>query len=172
MLFLYSVQVCTKNVSVKIVKEQFVVNFTNLCPEFGDTVNVIIEADIPGYSNTFNRQFALDVNRSGSGTLNCNNAQWGMNCKESIRKIKKNFNADITFRGANQQADNYFDIKVDVDTKTADLNLGLIVGCSVGGAVIIVIAVFGFVMYKKRHTYTKQVYDGQKMTLQNAPEIM
>ncbi|CAL6003015.1 Hypothetical_protein [Hexamita inflata] len=172
MLFLYSVQVCTKNVSVKIVKEQFMVSFNNLCPEFGNTVNVIIEADIPGYSNTFSKKITLDAKRSGSGTLNCNNAQWGMNCKESIRKIKKNFDADISFRGANQLADNYYDIVIDVDTKTADLNMGLIIGCSVGGVVIIVVAVVGFIIYKKKHAYTKQVYDGQKMTLQNAPETM
>ncbi|CAL6003041.1 Hypothetical_protein [Hexamita inflata] len=169
--FLYSVQVCTKNVSVKIINEQFVLSFDNLCPQFGASVSVRIEANFPNGRNTFNKKIYLNENRSGSGTINCSNAQWGMSCEETIRGLKQNFEADVSFRGANQQVDNYYDIIVDVDTKSG-LNLGLIIGCSVGAVIIAVAVVVGFVVYKKKHSYTKQVNDGQRMTIQNAPETM
>ncbi|CAL6038748.1 Hypothetical_protein [Hexamita inflata] len=95
--FLYSVQVCTKNVSVKIINEQFVLSFDNLCPQFGASVSVRIEANFPNGRNTFNKKIFLNENRSGSGTINCSNAQWGMSCEETIRGLKQNFEADFSF---------------------------------------------------------------------------
>ncbi|CAL5995742.1 Hypothetical_protein [Hexamita inflata] len=174
LFYLYSVQVCAKNVSVTVVKLQFAIHFNinNLCTKWnGTTVNVTLETDFLSKGNiTFNKQFELrSFDRGATGTINCSNTQYENSCLQSMRELNQNLHADITFRDKNNNTEKFYDVEVEVDTNTKGVNVGLVVGCSVGGVVIAGAIIHGFILYKKKHDDIKQVQDGEKTHLQKTP---
>ncbi|CAL5994118.1 Hypothetical_protein [Hexamita inflata] len=176
LFYLYSVQVCAKNVSVTVVKQQFAIHFNinNQCSKWnGTTINVTMEAEFPGKGNiTFNKQFELrSADRGTIGTMNCSDT-YENSCIQSMRELNQNLHVDITFHDKNNNTEKFYDVEVDVDTKTKGVNVGLVVGCSVGGVVVIAGAIIGLILYKKKHDNIQQVYDGEKTTLKYSPTNM
>ncbi|CAL6077310.1 Hypothetical_protein [Hexamita inflata] len=161
MFVLLSLQVCTSHLLVKLQNLQFVMNFTNNCDSFGQTINVNLETDLNG-KYSFNKKITLDSNRSGQLVLECKDTNWADNCLEAVRQLKENIKADVKFTGANDVYEKYYKVIVDVDTKKV-VNVGLIAGCTVGAAVVIGIIAILYVCKKKQVKKNREAQDSELM---------
>ncbi|CAL6003035.1 Hypothetical_protein [Hexamita inflata] len=129
-----------------MIKQQFIINFSNSCEHYGNSLEIIVE----GSQGTFHKFVNLDYNRNGSCTLDCEDANHNSNCIDQLKALRKNIKMDLTFRGTTDQ-EKYYNVFVEVDTNNDGDTLGLIIGCSILGAAIIISIVIGFVVIKKKH---------------------
>ncbi|CAL5995307.1 Hypothetical_protein [Hexamita inflata] len=145
MLFLCSIQVDEFNISnIRVEKMQLKFDFSTTAFS-GSALQVSINAKLPESQLIFVQKVVVDTSTKTSVSMNCDDQILLAQCAEQLSSLKKNILVGITFDQS------YFvytihKLKASVDTYSNNTQVAIIIGCSVGGvvlvALIIVLAVF------------------------------
>ncbi|CAL6003043.1 Hypothetical_protein [Hexamita inflata] len=136
MLFLCSIQVDEFNISnIRVEKHQLKFDFsTTAFP--GAELYVSINAQLPDSQLIFVQKVVVNTSTKTSVSMSCDDQILLAPCSEQLSSLKKNILVGITFDQS------YFvytvhKLKASVDTYSNSSQVAIIVGCTVGGVVLI-----------------------------------
>ncbi|CAL6038764.1 Hypothetical_protein [Hexamita inflata] len=151
MLFLCSIQVDQFNISnIRVEKLQLKFDFsTTAFP--GAELYVSINAQLPDSQLIFVQKVVVDTSNKTSVSMSCDDQILLAQCSEQLSSLKKNILVAITF-DQSYYRHTVYKLKASVDTYSNSTQVAIIVGCSVGGVVLIVLLVVlvGFMKRKNR----------------------
>ncbi|CAL6002999.1 Hypothetical_protein [Hexamita inflata] len=136
MLFLCSIQVDQFNISnIRVEKLQLKFDFsTTAFP--GAELYVSINAQLPDSQLIFVQKVVVDTSTKTSISMSCDDQILLAQCSEQLSSLKKNILVAITF-DQSYYRHTVYKLKASVDTYSNSSQVAIIVGCTVGGVVLI-----------------------------------
>ncbi|CAL6086408.1 Hypothetical_protein [Hexamita inflata] len=149
MIFLYSIQVDQFNISnIHVEKLQLKFDFsTTAFP--GAELYVSINAQLPDSQLIFVQKVVVDTQTKTSVSMICEDQILLAQCTEQLSSLKKNILVAITFDQSYYRYTIY-KLKASVDTCSNSTQVVIIIGCSVGGVVLIALLVVLVIFLKRR----------------------
>ncbi|CAL6019581.1 Hypothetical_protein [Hexamita inflata] len=147
MIFLYSIQVDQFNISnIRVEKLQLKFDFsTTAFP--GAELYVSINAQLDSQL-IFVQKVVVDTQTKTSVSMSCEDQILLAQCTEQLSGLKKNILVAITF-DQSYYRHTVYKLKASVDTCSNSTQVAIIIGCSVGGVVLIALLVV-LVIFLKR----------------------
>ncbi|CAL6002923.1 Hypothetical_protein [Hexamita inflata] len=149
MFVLCSLQIDQFNITnLRVKKFQFKLDFSTTATS-GTTIFLSLNPQMSGPQLIFAQNIVVDSRSKTSVIMSCDDQVLEAQCIEQLSNLKKNIKVDITFELSWSRL-TIFDLRTSVDTFSNSSQIAIIVGCSVGGVVLI--ALIAGIIYMKRRS--------------------